>query len=117
MSQEKVDKYKHDKANRKSIMAREKRMHILECGAVIVVCVAIVAWIGVSLVRSIYSSATEDTETTQTEVNMDSINAYLTELNSDDASDETDATEEGASEETTSGDETAEDTSDESTEE
>ena len=49
MSQEKVDKYKHEKANRKKTMAKEKlkkKLYIL-LGAVITA--AFVAWIGWSV--------------------------------------------------------------------
>lgn len=48
MSQEKVDRYKQEKANRKKIMAREKAKRTVGiiCGWLVLI--AIVAWAGVS---------------------------------------------------------------------
>ena len=48
MSQAKVDEYKKEKANRKKILAKEKRKHIFTviCGWIIGL--AIVGWIGYS---------------------------------------------------------------------
>ena len=56
MSQAKVDKYKAEKANRKEIMAKEKRQKTIMkiCGSG--VGLALVAWIGVSSVFAIYDS-------------------------------------------------------------
>ena len=50
MSQAKVDQYKKEKANRKQIMAKEKRQKMLMkiCSGAILVVLA--AWIGVSTV-------------------------------------------------------------------
>lgn len=49
MSQEKVDKYKKEKANRKKIMAREKRMKRIYILLGTLVGIAFVAWIGFSV--------------------------------------------------------------------
>ena len=49
MSQQKVEQYKKDKANRKKILAREKfRTRVAGC-AVGIVCLAIVGYIGYSV--------------------------------------------------------------------
>ena len=50
MSQEKVAKYKEEKANRKEIMKKEKRARILRNSIAGVVCVAVIGWVGYSAV-------------------------------------------------------------------
>ena len=77
MSQAKVDQYKKEKANRKETLAKEKRqkMIIKICGSVVVL--AIVAWMGVSLVTSIYENRPQET----VYVNTDEIDNYLESLN------------------------------------
>lgn len=49
MSQEKVDKYKKDKANRQKILKKEKMIHRLEVSAVALVCALALGWIGYSI--------------------------------------------------------------------
>ena len=79
MSQEKVDRYKQEKANRKQIMAREKRMHRLAilCGWVIVI--AIVTWAGFSAYRIYENSRPIET----IYANLDPINDYINSLNAE----------------------------------
>lgn len=48
MSQEKVDRYKEEKANRKSIMKKQKIEKIVRRIAVFVVGIVLVGWIGYS---------------------------------------------------------------------
>ena len=48
MSQEKIDKYKKEKANREKIQKREKRIFFLEKLAIGVVVLGMVGWIGYS---------------------------------------------------------------------
>ncbi len=50
MSQAKVDKYKLEKANRKEIVAKEKRNRMIVKVCTSVVGIALVAWIAVSVV-------------------------------------------------------------------
>lgn len=49
MSQEKVDKYKKEKANREKIQKREKRIFFFEKLAIGVVVLGMVGWIGYSV--------------------------------------------------------------------
>ena len=49
MSQEKVDKYKKEKANRKKIIAKQKRIAFLEKSVFALVVIAFVAFIGGSV--------------------------------------------------------------------
>ena len=76
MSQAKVEQYKKEKANRKETLAKEKRQKMITkiCGSVVVL--AIVAWMGVSLVTSIYENRPQET----VYVNTDEINNYLESL-------------------------------------
>lgn len=76
MSQEKVDRYKAEKANRKKIMARERRMHLLAvvCGWVVVI--GIVGWAGYSA-YNIYENS-KPMETIY--ANLDPINDYMQSL-------------------------------------
>lgn len=50
MSQEKVAKYKEEKANRKQTMKKQKRMKVIRNGVMGLVLVAIIGWIGYSAV-------------------------------------------------------------------
>ena len=79
MSQEKVDRYKQEKANRKQIMAKEKRMHRLAvlCGWVIVI--AVVAWAGFSAYRVYENSRPMET----IYANLNPINDYIDSLNAE----------------------------------
>ena len=79
MSQEKVDRYKQEKANRKQIMAREKRMHRISvlCGWVLAL--AIVGWAGYSA-YNVYENS-KPVETIY--ANLDSINDYMSSLDAE----------------------------------
>lgn len=66
MSQAKVDKYKVEKANRKEIMAKEKRQKAITKACVSVVSVVVVAWIAVSAVVAIYDARPKNTIYTTT---------------------------------------------------
>lgn len=79
MSQEKVDRYKENKANRKKIMKKEKRMLFLEKTAGCLLAAAIIFWAGYS-VYNYSSNSGADTETTTTAVNLDSIYDYYSTL-------------------------------------
>ena len=50
MSQEKVAKYKEEKANRKAIMKKQKRAKVLRNSIASVILVAVVGWVGYSAV-------------------------------------------------------------------
>lgn len=73
MSQEKVDRYKKEKANRKKIMKKEKIKSTLACTAGILVCVAIVGWAGYSGYHKWETSKPAVT----TEVSLDALSDYL----------------------------------------
>ena len=67
MSQKKVDAYKEQKANRAKIMKKEKWILRLEKLAALVVCIAVVCWIGFS----VYGKVTDGKEEVKVETVMD----------------------------------------------
>lgn len=73
MSQEKVDRYKNEKANRKKIMKKQKIKHAMSLTLVTLICVVCVGYIGYSAYGLYESNKTVET----TEVNIDAINEYL----------------------------------------
>ena len=81
MSQAKVDKYKAEKANRKEIIAKERRKRsiIKACGAV--VGLALVAWIGISTVDFLKESRPVKT----IYVNTTEVDNYINALYAEDA--------------------------------
>lgn len=75
MSQEKVDKYKKEKANRQAIMKREKRKQILSITAVFVAIAALAVWFGVSVYQSGKAS-----QVTYYEMNYTALDDYINGL-------------------------------------
>lgn len=76
MSQEKVDRYKKEKANRKQIMRRQKIMSYIRKAVLGVIALALVGWLGYSAWQ-MYDSGKERIVA---EVNYDSINNYVNSL-------------------------------------
>ena len=75
MSQEKVDRYKEQKANRKEIMQKEKCQETVRKTIAAVVCVICIGWIG----YSVWGIANRP-DTTGSEVNLDAYTDYLNDL-------------------------------------
>lgn len=86
MSQAKVDKYKAEKANRKDMIAKEKRQKMLIKIVGSVVGIVLVAWIAVSAGVSIYNSRPVNT----IYVTTTGIDDYLNELYEDETEESTD---------------------------
>lgn len=76
MSQEKVDRYKQEKANRKQIMRKQKAMGIVRKLILAVVAIALVGWLGYSAF-DIYESGKERVVA---EVNYDAVTDYLNNM-------------------------------------
>lgn len=76
MSQEKVDKYKQEKANRKEIMKKEKMQHMIRRCVVGVCGLALVVWLGYSA----YNVYEESQPKEAVSVNYDAITDYQSEL-------------------------------------
>ena len=81
MSQEKVDKYKKEKANREKLQKREKRTLFLEKLAIGVVALVMVGWIGYSA-YGVLTREDPDKEKTvvTTEMDATAITDYLSQL-------------------------------------
>lgn len=76
MSQEKVDRYKQEKANRKQIMRKQKVMNFVRKGVLALVALALIGWLGYSAC-DMYESGKERVVA---EVNYDSVTDYLNSL-------------------------------------
>ncbi len=86
MSQAKVDKYKAEKANRKEIMAKEKRQKMIIKIVGSVVGVVLVAWIGVSVGLGIYDNRPQN----KYFVTTADLDDYLNGLSEEETEDSTD---------------------------
>ena len=78
MSQAKVDRYKEQKANRKEIMKKEKRMRTLRNSVITLVIVALLGWISFSVYQMMTSPSEQQKQAV--EVDYSSINEYLNGL-------------------------------------
>lgn len=76
MSQEKVDRYKKEKANRKQTMRKERMMSIVRKTVLAVVAVALVTW----LAYSAYDIHESNKERAVAEVNYSAVTDYLNSL-------------------------------------
>lgn len=76
MSQEKVDRYKAEKANRKEIMKKQKTMSLMRKTALGVIAVALIGWLGYSAYGTYQNSQPRDV----VEIDYDAITQYVNEL-------------------------------------
>ena len=76
MSQEKVAKYKEEKANRKELMKKAKRQKAIRNTVTAVVCVAVVGWLGYSAVD--YAVTNQPRQ--EIHVDYTAIDEYLTNM-------------------------------------
>lgn len=76
MSQQKVDRYKEQKANRKKIMRKEKMMDIVRKVILSVVALALVGWLGFSG----YSHYKADIPRPTAEIDYSAITNYMSGL-------------------------------------
>lgn len=81
MSQEKVDRYKQEKANRKKIMRRQKIMSIVRKSVLTLAALALVAWLGYSA----YDMYESGKERVVAEVNYDAVTNYLNSLSGEES--------------------------------
>ena len=90
MSQEKVNRYKEEKANRKEILRRERRNSLIRKIVFAVVSVALVVWIGFSA----YYTHMENRDREMVVVNFDGITDYLESLTAEELEVESDVEDE-----------------------
>ncbi|MGC4019380.1 MAG: hypothetical protein QM793_09270 [Muricomes sp.] len=76
MSQEKIDRYKKEKANRKQIMKKQRRINILRRAGISLIALALVGWLGFS----VYQKHDSGKERPVAEVDYNAINNYMTQL-------------------------------------
>lgn len=76
MSQEKVERYKEQKANRKKIMRKEKIANIVRKCVLAAACLGIIGWLGVSAYGTYKSNQPRET----VEVNYDAVETYINGL-------------------------------------
>lgn len=79
MSQEKVDRYKQEKANRKKTMHRQRVMGVVRKCVLALAAVALIGWLGFSA-YDIYDS---NKERPVAEVNYDGVMDYLNNLSAE----------------------------------
>lgn len=76
MSQEKVERYKQEKANRKKTIKKQRIMNVVRKIVLAAAAFAIVGWLGYSA----YQTHESGKERPVAEINYDSINDYMTQL-------------------------------------
>ena len=77
MSQEKVDRYKKDKANRQKIMKKEKIIRRLEITAAAVVLVGLIGWFSVAVYKNSQSQAQANAPAVTTSLDVSAIDTYM----------------------------------------
>ena len=80
MSQEKVHRYKKDKANRQKIMKREKIIRRLEITIAAVVVVGLLIWFGTAVYQNSVAVAEDNADTVTTSLDVSAMDEYLTGL-------------------------------------
>ncbi|MCI8745669.1 MAG: hypothetical protein HFI25_08325 [Lachnospiraceae bacterium] len=75
MSQEKVNRYKEEKANRKELLAKEKKKQAVMKVCAGVIALALVCWIG----YSVYDMATRP-DTSTIEMDASALDSYLSSM-------------------------------------
>ena len=81
MSQEKVDRYKKEKANREKIMRRERWITRLEVTAFVVVLAALIGWFSMAVYQNSAAEKKANRTTETTTMNVTDIQNYLSETN------------------------------------
>ncbi len=76
MSQEKVDRYKKEKANRKQLIRKQRMMNVLRKCVLTASALVLVGWLGYSA----YDTYTANQERELVSVNYDAVNTYLNNL-------------------------------------
>ena len=97
MSQEKVDKYKEQKANRKEIMKKAKRAELIRNCVASVVLVAVIGWVGYSGVTYIIAHQPRP----EVDVNYTSVADYVESLTAEETLEEVGTVEDDANVEVT----------------
>lgn len=81
MSQEKVERYKKEKANRRQMIRKQRMMNAVRKSVLTVMALALVGWLGYSA----YDTYTANQEREVASVNYDAVNTYLQNLTADES--------------------------------
>ena len=114
MSQEKVDRYKKEKANREKIMRRERCITRLEVTAFVVVLAALIGWFSMAVYQNSVAEKKANRTTETTTMNVTDIQNYLSETNTT-SSDSTDESTDDAADASDTSSESTVDTASDST--
>ncbi len=76
MSQEKVERYKKEKANRKQTIKKQHMMNVVRKCVLSLAALALIGWLGYSA----YDTYTSNQEREVVTVNYDALNTYLSGL-------------------------------------
>lgn len=114
MSQEKVDRYKKEKANREKIMRRERWIMRLEVTAFVVVLAALIGWFSMAVYQNSVAEKKANRTTETTTMNVTDIQNYLSETNTT-SSDSTDESTDDAADASDTSSESTVDTASDST--
>ena len=114
MSQEKVDRYKKEKANREKIMRRERWITRLEVTAFVVVLAALIGWFSMAVYQNSVAEKKANRTTETTTMNVTDIQNYLSETNKT-SSDSTDESTDDAADASDTSSESTVDTASDST--
>ena len=114
MSQEKVDRYKKEKANREKIMRRERWITRLEVTAFVVVLAALIVWFSMAVYQNSVAEKKANRTTETTTMNVTDIQNYLSETNTT-SSDSTDESTDDAADASDTSSESTVDTASDST--
>ncbi len=114
MSQEKVDRYKKEKANREKIMRRERWITRLEVTAFVVVLAALIGWFSMAVYQNSVAEKKANRTTETTTMNVTDIQNYLSETNTT-SSDSTDESTDDAADASDTSSESTVDTASDST--
>lgn len=114
MSQEKVDRYKKEKANREKIMRRERWITRLEVTAFVVVLATLIGWFSVAVYQNSVAEKKANRTTETTTMNVTDIQNYLSETNTT-SSDSTDESTDDAADASDTSSESTVDTASDST--
>lgn len=83
MSQEKVDKYKKEKANRQAIMRREKLRTRIGLAAATVVTVGLIGWFGFAVYQNSVATAAANKEVETITLDTSDVDTYVSDLSAE----------------------------------
>ena len=96
MSQEKVNRYKEEKANRQKIMKKEKRVRRIEITVAVVALAALVGWFSVAVYKNAKANAEENAEAVVTDLDVSAFDNYINNIDTEETSESEEETDESS---------------------